>query len=186
MPGALVTVPSRPVASVAGNTVLTGFTPQELTFIVGKHLAYYRSEHYIKTLFPTLDELKVILFSAIKMVMPDFAVPDNMAQAVNTTATTFMKYMQPVERDSLRLVVNRFVEDGARADLKRWMQATEITAARAGLLLCADLDIAKKIISAEQQLPGDLPPQEKMKELLVFSVSEQYLALRKTLGIAVG
>jgi hypothetical protein len=118
--------------------------------------------------------------------MPDFAVPDNMAQAVNTTASTFMKYMQPVERDSLRLVVNRFVEDGARADLKRWMQATEITAARAGLLLCADLDIAKKIISAEQQLPGDLPPQEKMKELLVFSVSEQYLALRKTLGIAVG
>jgi len=186
VPGALVTVPSRPVASVAGNTVLTGFTPQELTFIVGKHLAYYRSEHYIKTLFPTLDELKVILFSAIKMVMPDFAVPDNMAQAVNTTATTFMKYMQPVERDSLRLVVNRFVEDGARADLKRWMQATEITAARAGLLLCADLDIAKKIIGAEQQLPGDLPPQEKMKELLVFSVSEQYLALRKTLGIAVG
>jgi len=186
VPGALVTVPSRPVASVAGNTVLTGFTPQELTFIVGKHLAYYRSEHYIKTLFPTLDELKVILFSAIKMVMPDFAVPENMAQAVNTTASTFVKYMQPVERDSLRLVVNRFIEDGARADLKRWMQATEITAARAGLLLCADLDIAKKIIGAEQQLPGDLPPQEKMKELLVFSVSEQYLALRKMLGIAVG
>jgi tetratricopeptide (TPR) repeat protein len=186
VPGALVTVPSRPVASVAGNTVLTGFSPQELTFIVGKHLAYYRPEHYIKTLFPTLDELKVILFSAIKIVMPDFAVPENMAQAVNTTASTFVKYMQPVERDSLRLVVNRFVEDGARADLKRWMQATEITAARAGLLLCADLDIAKKIVGAEQQLPGDLPPQEKMKELLVFSVSEQYLALRKTLGIAVG
>ncbi len=186
VPGALVTVPSRPVASVAGNTVLTGFSPQELTFIVGKHLAHYRSEHYIKTLFPTLDELKVILFSAIKIVLPDFAVPENMAQAVASTASTFVKYMQPVERDSLRLVVNRFVEDGARADLKRWMQATEVTAARAGLLLCADLDIAKKIIGAEQQLPGDLPPQEKMKELLVFSVSEQYLALRKVLGIAVG
>ena len=39
VPGALVAVPSRPPASVAGQTVLTGFTPQELTFIVGKHLA---------------------------------------------------------------------------------------------------------------------------------------------------
>ena len=33
---------------------------------------------------------------------------------------------------------------------------------------------------------GDLAPAEKMKELLVFSVSEQYFGLRKTLGIAVG
>ena len=47
-----------------GQTVLTGFTPQELTFIVGKHLSDYRGEHYIKNLFPTLNELKVILFAA--------------------------------------------------------------------------------------------------------------------------
>ena len=35
-------------------------------------------------------------------------------------------------------------------------------------------------------MPGDLTPADKMKELLVFSVSEQYFTLRKTLGIAVG
>ena len=186
VPGALVAVPARPPASVAGQTVLTGFTPQELTFIVGKHLSMYRGEHYIKNVFPTLGELKVVLFSAIKLILADFNVQPEMAQAVNTTAQEFARYIQPVERDSLRLVVQRFVEDGAKADLKRWMQATDITAARAGLLLCADLEIAKKIIGAEPQLPGDLPPAEKMKELLVFSVSDQYLALRKTLGIAVG
>ena len=67
--------------------------------------------------------------------------------------------MQPVERDSLRLVVQKFIEDGAKADLKRWMQAVDVSAARAGLLLCADLEIAKKIIAAEPQLPGDLPPR---------------------------
>ena len=66
------------------------------------------------------------------------------------------------------------------------MQAVDVSAARAGLLLCADLEIAKKIIAAEPQLPGDLPPAEKLKELIVFSVSEQYLALRKALGIAIG
>ena len=109
-----------------------------------------------------------------------------MAQAVNTTASELVKYMQPVERDSLRLVVQKFIEDGAKADLKRWMQCVDITSARAGLLLCADLEIAKKIIAAEPQLPGDLPPQEKLKELIVFSVSEQYFTLRKALGIAVG
>lgn len=186
VPGALIAVPSRPPASVAGQSVLTGYTPQELTFIVGKHLSYYRGEHYIKNLFPTLGELKVVMFSAIKIIQPDFAVPAEMAQAVNTTASELVKYMQPVERDSLRLVVQKFIEDGAKADLKRWMQAVDVSAARAGLLLCADLEIAKKIIAAEPQLPGDLPPADKLKELIVFSVSEQYLALRKALGIAIG
>lgn len=186
-PGALAAVvPSSPPASVAGQTVLTGFSPQELTFIVGKHLSYYRGEHYIRNLFPTLTELKVVFFAAIKIVMPDFAVPADMAQAVNTTAQELVRYMQPIQRDSLRLVVQKFVEDGARVDLKRWMQAIDVSGCRAGLLLSADLEIARKIIAAEPQLPGDLSPQEKMKELLVFSVSEQYLALRKALGIAVG
>jgi tetratricopeptide (TPR) repeat protein len=184
--GALVAVPAAPPASVAGQTVLTGFTPQELTFIVGKHLAYYRGEHYIRNLFPTLNELKVMFFAAIKIVMPEFAVPPEMAQAVNQTASELVKYMQPIQRDSLRIVVQKFIEDGAKADLKRWLQAVELSSARAGLLLCADLEIAKKIIAAEPQLPGDLPPADKLKELIVFSVSEQYFALRKALGIAVG
>jgi tetratricopeptide (TPR) repeat protein len=184
--GALVAVASSPPASVAGQTVLTGFSPQELTFIVGKHLSYYRGEHYIRNLFPTLNELKVLLFAAIKIIMNDFAVPAEMAQAVNTTATELVKNMQPIQRDGLRLVVQKFMEDGAKVDLKRWMQSIEVTACRAGLLLCADLEIAKKIIAAEPQMPGDLPPQEKLKELIVFSVSEQYFHLRKALGIAVG
>ncbi|HSQ63021.1 MAG TPA: tetratricopeptide repeat protein, partial [Polyangiaceae bacterium] len=142
VPGALVAVPASPPASVAGQTVLTGFTPQELTFIVGKHLSYYRGEHYIKNLFPTLNELKVLLFAAVKVIMADFNVPADMAQAVNQTAAELVKYMQPVQRDGLRMVVQRFVEDGARADLKLWMQMVEVTACRAGLLLCADMEIA--------------------------------------------
>lgn len=184
--GALIAVPATPPASVAGRTVLTGFTPQELTFIVGKHLSSYRGEHYIRNLFPTLNELKVILFAGVKIVIPDFAIPGEMAQAVNATASELVRHMQPVQRESLRVVVQKWMEDGAKADLKRWVQAIEITACRAGLLLCADLEIGKKIIAAEPQLPGDLPPPEKMKELLIFSVSEQYFNLRKTLGIAVG
>jgi hypothetical protein len=48
-----------------------------------------------------------------------------------------------------------------------------------------DLEVAKKILSAEQQLPGDLTAAEKMKELLLYFVSEEYSAVRRALGIAV-
>ena len=69
--------------------------------------------------------------------------------------------------------------------MKRWSQAVDFTASRAGLLLSGDLDIAKKIMAAEPAMPGDLAAADKMKELIVYSVSEPYFALRKLLGIAI-
>ena len=183
--GAIASVPSIPPASVAGQTVLAGFSPQELAFIVGKHLASYRGEHYIKQLFPTLGELKLMLLSAIKIVAQDFEVPEEMAQAVAVTAQQLAPLMQPVQREGLRTVVQKFIADGARADLRRWMQAAEISCARAGLLLSGDLDIARKVLAAEAQVPGDLTAQEKLKELLAYAVSDSYAQLRRNLGVSV-
>jgi tetratricopeptide (TPR) repeat protein len=186
VPGALVAVPNEQPASVAGQTVLTGFTPQELTFIVGKHLAMYRGEHYIKTLFPTVTELTVLLFAGIKLVAPDQPVPPDIEKQIVGTAQTLRQFMQPMQLEGLRMVVKKFLAEGAKANIKRWAQTVELTSARAGLLLCGDLEIAKKIIAAEPQQPGDLAPQDKLKELVTFTVSEQYSALRQSLGIAVG
>ncbi len=186
VPGALAAVPIAPPASVAGQSVLTGFSPQELTFIVGKHLSYYRGEHYIKHLFPTVAELTMLLFAGMKMVHPDTPVPGEMTAQVNATAAELAKFMQPIHIEGLRLVVRKFIEDGAKANIKRWSQSVELTACRAGLLLCGDLEIARKIIGAEPQVPGDLPPQDKLRELVIFSVSSQYFALRKALGINIG
>jgi tetratricopeptide (TPR) repeat protein len=183
--GALLAVPASPPASVAGQTVLSGFTPQELTFIVGKHLAYYRGEHYIKNLYPTVHELKVVLYAAIQAALKDFPAPEDVAAQSEPLALELLKYMQPVQRQALRFVVKRFIEEGAKIDLERWVQTVEITAVRTGLLLCADLDIAKKVILAEPHLAGELAPADKIKELLVFSVSEPYFALRRALGVAI-
>ncbi len=186
VPGALSFAPNEPPASVAGQTVLTGFTPQELTFIIGKHLSMYRGEHYIKTLFPTVTELTVLLFAGMKMVAPETPCPPDIEKQVIATAQTLRGFMQPVQLEGLRMVVKKFIAEGAKANIKRWVQCVEVTAARAGFLLAGDLDIAKKIIAAEQPLPGDLTPAEKLKEILAFSVSEQYFHLRQSLGIAIG
>ncbi len=186
VPGSVVAVPAMPPASVAGQTVLTGFQAQELTFICGKHLASYRPEHYIRNLFPTQAELTIMLFAGVMIAAPNTPMPQDAAAQIRATAQELAKHMTPVELEGLRMVVKRFIEEGAKANIKRWNQAVELTACRAGLLVCGDLDIAKKIIGAESQLPGDLSAAEKMKDLLTFSVSEHYAQLRKALGIAVG
>lgn len=187
VPGALTHVPAEPPSSLAGQTVLTGFTAQDLTFIVGKHIAYYRPEHYIKAIFPTVTELTVLFFAGIKLIAADQPAPPDLDKQVTATAQGLARYLQqqPVQQEALRHAVRKFISEGARANIKRWSQTVELTAARAGLLLSGDLEIAKKIIAAEQQLPGDLTPQEKLKELLVFAVSDAYFKLRAQLGIGI-
>lgn len=185
VPGAIVAVPSIPPASVAGQTVLTGFQPQELTFMCGKHLASYRGEHYIRTLFPTQAELTIMLYAGVMIAAPQTPLPQDMLAQIRATAQELSKYMQPVQLEGLRMVVKRFIEEGAKANIKRWNQAVELTACRAGLIVSGDLEIAKKLIGAEQQLPGDLSAADKMKELLLYFVGPQYAQVRKALGIAV-
>ena len=95
--------------------------------------------------------------------------------------------MNPAQTDALRAVCRKFIEDqGGRADLKVWMQMVEVTATRAGFLVCNDLEVARRMIQAlPQEGAIDLPPKDKLKELVLFSVSESYFRLREALGIQI-
>jgi hypothetical protein len=144
-------------------------------------MAYYRTEHYVRVLFPTVSELTPLLLASIKIVKQDFEVPAE----INSTVQTLAQYMQqdPVNLEGLRKVVRIFLEQGGQVNIKKWFQAVELTAARAGFLLSGDLDVAKKMLALEPGLPGDVPPNEKLKDVVLFSISEPYFRLREALGI---
>lgn len=185
VPGTILPVPTTPPCSVAGQTVVSGFQPQELAFICAKHLASYRPEAYIRNLFGTQSELTMIFFAGVMLAAPNTPLPPEIAKNVSVSAQALRRYMQPVEYEHLCAAVKQWMNAGSTANLRRWMQAIELTAARAGLLVCGDLEIAKRILGSEQILPGDLTPAEKIASLLLFSVSEQYATLRRTLGIGI-
>ncbi|MCZ7678447.1 MAG: hypothetical protein M5U28_06615 [Sandaracinaceae bacterium] len=48
--GGLTHMPVWPLASLSGATLLSGFSPGDLMFVAGRHLADYRPEHYIRTM----------------------------------------------------------------------------------------------------------------------------------------
>ena len=49
--------------------------------------------------------------------------------------------------------------------------------------MVGDLDVVKKMIALEPGLPGDLAANEKLKDVVLFSISENYFTLREALGI---
>jgi tetratricopeptide (TPR) repeat protein len=68
-------------------------------------------------------------------------------------------------------------------DLRRWLAAIELSAARAALVLTGDLAAAVRRVSADRARPGGLAPTERVKDLLAFAVSEDHFAVRAALAL---
>jgi hypothetical protein len=186
VPGALLAVLAEPPASLAGATLLSGFSPDELVFVVGKHLSYYRGEHYMKSLFPSIAELNMLFYGAVGLVLPNASVPAEIHDQVRATGAELAKFIKPVYAEGLRLVVSKLIQDQRSVDVAAWSRSVELTACRTGLLLCGDLDVANKMIAAEPDAPGDVSRGQKVEELARFSRSPAYSSLREALGVAPG
>ena len=181
-PGGISHLPgSNPPAVIAGSTLLSGYTPQDLTFVLGRFLTYYLSEHFVRTIFKSHTELRMLLLAALRMAGISPADP-----GVDQWVEQLAPNMQAAQQDAIRAVSRKFVDAGGSTDIKEWMRTSELTAVRAGFLVCNDLDTARRMI---QQLPPegsvDLPPEDKLKDLVLFSVSEPYFRLREALGIQI-
>ena len=182
VPGGLVSVPaSDPPASICGASLLSGFSPQDLAFVIGRHLAYYRGEHFVRTLLSTAAELKAIFLAAMRLggVGPD-------DPQIEVTSAKLASRLAPTQLEALRSLCKKLVNAEAKTDIRRWMQAVELTACRAGFVMCNDLETAARMV---QEIPPegavDVSPKAKLTEIVVFSVSENYFRLRESLGIQI-
>jgi hypothetical protein len=88
--------------------------------------------------------------------------------------------------ETLAEVVRRFIDSKAEVDLHKWAVAVDYTSTRAGFLMCNDLEIAAQSILSEPIAVGSADPKDKVRDLLQWSVSEEYFELRTHLGLAIG
>ncbi|MFK7991898.1 MAG: tetratricopeptide repeat protein, partial [Sandaracinaceae bacterium] len=182
VPGGLTHMPVYPLASLCGATLLSGFQPADLMFVAGRHLSDYRGEHFIRTMLKSNSELKTVLMASLRIAG---VVPAGEA-AIENVAQQLAGKMQPAQRDALKSLAKRFVDAGAQTNIKRWLQAVELTSCRSGFLVCNDLETAARMVTQLGAAgPVDLAPKDKVKELVLFSVSEEYFNLREFLGIRI-
>ncbi len=182
---AVMAAPAEPVASVAGNRVLSGLTHSELRFVCGDHLADFTEDTFVRLFYKSREELQLLFLAGVNLVQPSLGLPPESAASIKTTALALTKFLQPSDLEALRTAVRKFDEAGGKVNLKRWIRGASMTAARAGLLVCGDLAAAVQVVRSARPRPGEPTAEEKMLELIMFSVGEEYGQLRKTLGIAV-
>ena len=96
------------------------------------------------------------------------------------------KLVPPQMLEQLGAVVQRFVAGKGEADIHKWSNAVDMTATRAGFLICNDLDVAARLVQTEPVSIGVADPKDKIRDLLLWSISEEYFAVREHLGLGIG
>jgi hypothetical protein len=173
-------IPGVPPFTAVGKRVLSGKSQLEHAFLVGRHLSWYRQEHYVKTLFSGVADLEDLFLAALTIGNPGLPIAEDMKRRVAPIAQAIQPMLEAPHVDSLRGCFLRFVEEGGRTNLQRWSSATEKTACRAGFVLSNDIATALKVLAEEEGADGELG-----KDLVAFAASERYFKLRRQLGIAI-
>ena len=69
--------------------------------------------------------------------------------------------------------------------ISSWRTATDLTANRVGLIVSNDLETAAKAIATEGSALSSMSVKDRLRDLLAYSVSEQYFTVRRHLGLHV-
>jgi serine/threonine protein kinase/lipopolysaccharide biosynthesis regulator YciM len=185
-PGGLSFLHAHNPSIVLGVAALSAeVPPQAAAFIAARHLTYFRPGMYVRHLVPTGTGLKSWLFAAIKMIAPQFPVAADLEGPVKEALQALDTGLQGQTRDHLARVVSKLLQSGGSLDLKKWVGGVDLTADRAGMLIAHDLETAAEIIKASDEGSSAVANQDRLKELVLYAVSEPYFKLRRKLGIAI-
>jgi tetratricopeptide (TPR) repeat protein len=157
---------------------------QSLAFVAGRHMTYFRPGFYVRHLVPTGTGLKAWLFAAIKLCVPQFPVAPDLEGQVSDAMAVMAAEFQGVHREMLASTVSKLLQSGGAIDLKKWVAAIDLTADRAGFVLAHDLAVASEVMRATEDA-SSVAAKERIKEIVLFSISEEYLALREKLAITI-
>jgi hypothetical protein len=179
VPGGVAAVQTSMPSTAVGPDVLRDMSLADLVFVVARHLAYYRPEHYPLVFYPTLPELTTLFFAALKIALPEVPIPGG--EAVAKLRKRLAAHITPEEREKLVVAAKQFDEAGGRVDLGVWIKSVELTANRAALVLSGDFHAAMKRVKAERRNIADVTTEERRLDLIGYLASAGHADLRQRL-----
>jgi tetratricopeptide (TPR) repeat protein len=184
VPSGIAAVPAATPGAALGPQVRSGMTVQQLAFLTGRHLTYYRPEHYALVFFPTLADLSSLVLAAVRLVIPGISVPPP-SDGESRVGVDLGSRLSAEKKTALEDAVARLDKRGGKLDLLAWIRHVELTAARAGLMLAGDLRVPMRILKEETRVIGELSTETKRGDLLAFCASDAYGKLRERMGVAI-
>lgn len=179
-----------PVLSV-GPDMMQGKSEKELAFHLAKRLTYFHPNHILAALYPH-DHLDLMFMAANSIVDPAYSLPlppsmpqdqiAMIAEQVGLLRAELDKNMTPQHRAQLASVLNEFRGKNKVPKIGVWHRQVELTANHAGLLVADDIELVGRILRDEVGGSSKLSRGDKLKDLVMYVLSDRYMNLREQMG----
>ena len=157
----------------------------EVIFDLAKRMVQLRPERFPRFALATVSALDVAIRAGLQLGGSPIGPGEHPAEVEQMTKHLEGVLATPL-RTELKGLARRYVEVcGTELDIVKWIVASDLTAARAALVLCGDIVAAGRVLAIEPTGLSPLPVSERMHDLLSYFVSEDHFAARAALGMQV-
>lgn len=167
--------------------IVTDESRTELNYWLTKAVALLRPSHLLFVAVPSATVLRAVAVAVRKLVRPETRLEGDTAE-LEKLVRVFRSDLPPGKLDLVAERADELRDSSSEEAIAAWMEAVDLSATRAALLLSDDLETAAKLLSTEPTPYADdhaARVKERLQELMVFAVSEDYFKLREVLGLAV-
>ena len=155
----------------------------DLVFDLAPHFSFLRPERFPKIALRTPPILQGVLAVLRTFGAPNGGMP--LEGEAGQLKAHLAKAMPPTTLARVVEAGRRFDGDAEPIDVEKWIAATDLSAARLALALTGELAAAFRVISSEPIPISTIPAHRRMADLVAFSVSDDYFAVRRELGLAI-
>jgi len=164
---------------------------RELAFEVGKRMAYLRPERFVTLALGTLPKLEAAFAASVLASGARVKAHDG-SNFIDTTSDEARKLAGQLKAQVPGPLLEQVGELSSKLSnrlgnglISSWRTATDLTANRVGLIVANDLETAARAIATEGAAMSNLSVKDRLRDLLAYSVSEQYFTVRRHLGLHV-
>jgi len=166
---------------VLGRPMLEANDQRQIAFAVGKRLAYFRPERFIHYALGTTPRIE----EAVRASLAAAGVTNGVApgglvdQLKSSTPSAVLEHVSAVAGKG------NLGKRSTNGLVPSWRSASDLTANRVGLILCNDFETAARTVATEDPGVSLMDAKERLRDLLAYSVSENYFRVRRHLGLTV-
>ncbi len=171
-----------PPALLVGTDMVSGREEREVAFACAKAVALLRPEFYISQ-FGGSKVMEGVIYTVFKTVRPDLNI--DLSKNMLRVSKVLERKLTHLEFGALKSLVDERIESGTNLNVRLFMEAAEDTVNRVGLLFADDPRVAQRILEIDESNLSTRSVPDRLGPLLVWAISEQYMALRKRIGVAI-
>ncbi len=163
---------------------------REVLYEIGRVAALLRPERAIRAVYPTAAPLALLIEAAVRLGAQDGAsgrLGEAAPGKLGETISGLRRALSPAALAEVQKLGLALAQEGgglnAEAAATAWLGYSDLTAVRAGLVLCGDLETAALLLATDPPGVTPLTPKQRLVELIHFTVTEEFFTVRQHLGL---